>query len=131
MSKFAKRIQKYIIDDKSALVIGNAFGHLDDLSGIFKTIFVVSETEKKIRYRNVVYRESFDKINDIGEVSVILVDLDKVSWLEQMPTYWTRFSPIILIEGNELIDRTKSAYLYKYGYRCIDKLGFSHAWKKI
>ena len=131
MHKFSKRIKKYINNDISVLVIGEAFGHLKELSDIFKTVFVISSLEDKVKEKNIVYRENFDNINDIGEVPVILVDLDKVKELEMMPTYWTRFKPLVLIEGNEPIDRSKSAYLYKYGYRCIDQLGFSHVWKKL
>jgi hypothetical protein len=131
MNKWSKRIKKYVNDDSSILVIGQAFGILIGLSNIFKTVFVISYSDNKIKRKNIIYRENFNDINDIGSVSIIMVDLDKVKELEMMPTYWTRFHPLVLIEGNEPIDRSKSAYLYKYGYRCIDQLGFSHVWKKI
>jgi hypothetical protein len=131
MDKFSKRIKKYINDDSAVLVIGEAFGHLAELSKIFKTVFVILYLENKIKEKNIVYRENFDNINDIGKVSAILVDLSRIRDLESMPSYWTRFDPLVLIEGNEPIDRSRSSYLYKYGYRCIEQLGFSHVWKKI
>ncbi len=131
MSKFSKKIKKYLNDDYSVLIIGQGFGYLEDLSNIFKTIFLVNGTTSPIKSRNIVYRENFDNITDIGMVSAIMVDLNNVKDLELMSTYWTQCSPAVLIEGNEPIDRSKSDYLYKYGYRCVEQLGFCHVWKKI
>jgi hypothetical protein len=131
MSKFSKKIKKYLDNNHSVLVIGQGFGHLEDLINIFKTIFIVDNTENRTKFKNVIYRENFDNITDIGPVSAIIVDLNKVQYLELMPTYWTKYKSIVLIEGNEPIDRSKSTYLYKYGYRCVEQLGFCHAWKKI
>jgi lipopolysaccharide export LptBFGC system permease protein LptF len=131
MSKFSKKIKKYLNDDHSVLVIGQGFGYLEDLSNIFKTVVVVNSIENQIKSKNIVYRKNFDNIADIGLVSAIIIDLNKTQDLELIPTYWTRFSPVILIEGNEPIDRLKSSYLYKFGYRCIEQLGVCHVWKKI
>jgi len=130
MSKFAKKIKKYIGENKNVLVVGRAFGHLESLKDIFNTVFVVNNFEDRLKYKNFVYRENFDSIVDIGNVAVILVDIEQIKSLESMPTYWTKYKPIVLIEGNDPIDRTKSSYLYKYGYRCVEQLGFCHVWKR-
>lgn len=131
MNKFSKRILKVTDDKKSSLVIGHGFGFLSDIVETFDTVFIISPNTDKRKYRNVVYRENFNNLISIGAVSAVFVDLDKVDNFKMLLNYWTMFSPIIFVEGNEPIDRTKSSYLYKYGYRCIDKLGFCHLWKKI
>jgi peptide methionine sulfoxide reductase MsrA len=131
MSKLLKRIKKNISGNKSSLIIGNAFGRLEEISESFKTVFVVSNSSMEAKSKNIIYRENFDNITDIGEVSVILVDIDKLDQLELMSSYWTRYKPTVLIEGNEILTQLKNSYLYKYGYRCVDQIGYCHVWKNI
>jgi hypothetical protein len=131
MSKVLKRLRKHGIDNSSALVIGQAFGYLHELHNVFDTVFVISEIFDQPKFKNFIYRKDFENINDIGTISVILVDLESLDKLKLMSTYWPRYNPVILVEGNYPTDRPKFDYIYSWGYRCVDQLGFCHAWKKI
>jgi len=54
MSKFSKKIKKYLNDDYSVLIIGQGFGYLEDLSNIFKTVFVVNSIENQIKFKYII-----------------------------------------------------------------------------
>ena len=130
MSKFIKRLKKSIGTAENALVIGTAFGHLDDIKQHFNTVFVHND-KGMIRSRNIV---NIKNINDIGmskAIHIIFFDLSYISDIEKIAEILTRQKPYLAIEGNNVVERSRVEYLYKTGYRAIEKLGEFHLWKKI
>ena len=54
MAKFIKRLKKTIGTVENALVIGKAFGHLNEIPGHFNTVFVHNNSID-IKDKNIVY----------------------------------------------------------------------------
>lgn len=131
MSKFAKRITKLVKEPESALVLGTGFGQLEEIVKIFDTVFVVGPVPPEFRAKNLIYRQDFHEIGQIGNPTAILVDNIQLHNLNQCVSLWARARPFILIEGNELVDREKTKLLWNFHYRPIEQLGFFHAWKMI
>jgi hypothetical protein len=129
MNKFQKRLSKLSKNCESAVVIGHGFGHLDQIIKIFKTVFVIDSVAPTIKSKNLVYRENFDNLSQITEVSMIFFDLDKVYHLNAVSPIWHRNKAMVVIEGNEPIDRTISKSLYDSAYECTGLHGFFHAWE--
>jgi hypothetical protein len=129
MNKFQKRISKLSKNHETAVVIGHGFGYLDKLIEIFKTVFVISESAPTLKSRNLIYRENFDNLSQITEVSIILFDLSEVHRLLEVSPVWHRNKSIVVIEGNAPIDRSLSTSLYASSYECTGLHGFFHTWE--
>jgi len=129
MNKFQKRISKLSKNHETAVVIGHGFGYLDKITEIFKTVFVISEPAPVIKSKNLIYRENFDNLSQITEVSIILFDLSMVHRLEDTSPIWHRNKAVVVIEGNSPIDRTLSKSLYNSSYECTGLHGFFHTWE--
>ncbi len=129
MSKFSKRVKKLFDVHTSCIVVGQGFGFLPDILEVFETVFVISEQKPEIKHRKLVYRESIDNLTDLYEIQAVFFDLDQLDKLIYMPVVWTKNRPIVIIEGNDPIERTYSKPLYDHGFRCSELLGFFHIWK--
>jgi hypothetical protein len=130
MSKFAKRLRKLIKNPTNAVVLGQGFGQLPEIIDLFKTVFLFSWKAPATKSKNLVFRENFDDIEPLTEISVIFIDLDQLHHLEKLKPLWTKCHPLILIEGNTPIDRELSGPLYKAHFKCVDLQGIYHVWKQ-
>ena len=130
MDKFEKRLRKVSKSYNNALVLGNAFGHLEKLLKIYSTVFVINELPT-IKAKNLIYRENFDHLNSIIQVSAVFFDLNKLEYLKDLKDYWQRNDSVVIIEGNEPISREFSKPLYDSGWGCTDLQGFFHVWEKL
>jgi len=131
MSKFEKRLRKTTGATDNVLVVGRAFGYLEHLLSIYKTVFVVGENAPSVKAKNLVYRNNFDNLNNINDVGVIFFDLDSLKHLEDLKEFWSKHNASVLIEGNDPIERDFSKPLYDTGWGCTDLQGFYHVWKKL
>lgn len=131
MSKFIKRVQKCSQTTGNALVVGTAFGNLEEILKIYNTVFVVSPTPPSLRARNLVYRQEFNNLNQLTEINTIFLDLDTVDRLSELTMLWQGNKSVIIIEGDEVIGRDKSVPLYNTQWGCTSTQGFFHVWEKI
>jgi hypothetical protein len=131
MSKFRKRIQKAQGTMVNALVIGTGFRRLDELTDIFKTVFVISSTLPEIKRKNLIFREGHNSLDPLSEITSIFIDKNQIHTLENLVPVMLKHHPYIFIEGNEVIGREFSLPLYQNGFRAIEQQGFFHTWKKI
>ena len=129
MSKFQKRLSKLLKNCENAVVIGHGFGHLSEIIDMFKTVFVIGECMPAIKSKNLVYRENFDNLSQISEVRVIFFDLAEVGRLGEVSPIWHRTKAVVVIEGNDPIDRTLSASLYASSYECTGLYKTFHIWE--
>lgn len=129
MGKFEKRLSKSSKNVENALVIGSGFGKLEEILSVYKTVFVWAPTPPAIKAKNLVYRENFDHINQLTDISAIIFDINQLQFLDITVPVWKRYHSSILIEGNEPIGRDLSKTLYINNYRCVDQQGFYHVWK--
>ena len=131
MAKFAKRLRKLSGYTENALVVGKAFGNLDQLLEIYTNVFVVDEDQPSAKARNLIYKENFDDLNALIQVGAIFIDLDKIDKLEILEDFWQRHRSTIFVEGNDCILRHLSKPLFKTGWQCTSLQGIYHVWEKI
>lgn len=131
MAKLNKRLKKSNIDAINAVVIGTGFGRLGELLTSFKTIFYISEFPPIMKSRNLVYKNDFDEVGLLPNVTVIFFDRDQILKIPNMIPLMLYSWPSIVIEGNDVIEREYSKDLYKHGYRALEQHGMFHVWKKI
>jgi hypothetical protein len=131
MAKFAKRLRKLSGYTENALVVGKAFGYLDQLLEIYTNVFVVDDDPPSAKSRNLIYKENFDDLNVLTQVGAIFIDLDKIDKLDVLEDFWQRHRSTIFVEGNDCILRHLSKPLFKTGWQCTSLQGIYHVWEKI
>jgi hypothetical protein len=131
MNKFQKRLCKLDKNQVNAVVIGCAFGNLENILEIYATVFVIDKNFPTVKAKNLVYKEDFDNLNAITEVSAIFFDLNRLDQFEMVKDFWQRNSSKVIIEGDEPISREFSKPLYDTGWGCTSKQGLFHVWEKL
>ena len=131
MAKFAKRLRKLSGYTENALVVGKAFGYLDQLLEIYTNVFVVDDDPPSAKARNLIYKENFDDLNVLTQVGAIFIDLDKIDKLDILEDFWQRHRSTIFVEGNDCILRHLSKPLFKTGWQCTSLQGIYHVWEQI
>ena len=130
MNKFKKRLTKIIGNTRNAVVLGHGFGQLPSILETFNTVFIFSWDYPNLKAKNLVFRENFNDLNPLHDVSAIFIDLDQIQHLETMSQLWHKNKCTVLIEGNDPIGRTLSGPLYRDHFRCTDQQGIYHIWKQ-
>jgi hypothetical protein len=102
---------------------------MSDILETYKTVFLFADHHPGFKVRNLVYRENFDDIAPLCDITAIILDRDKVYNVANLRPVWSRSRPVIFVEGDEIIDRTTSRVLWDGGYRPVEQHGFCHIWK--
>jgi hypothetical protein len=131
MNKLQKKLHKLDKNQANAVVIGDAFGNLETILEIYNTVFVIDKNSPTLKAKNLVYRENFDNLNSITEVSAIFFDLNRLDQFEMLKDFWQRNKSKVIIEGDEPIGREFSKPLYDTGWGCTSKQGLFHVWEKL
>ena len=130
MTKFQKRLSKLTKNKTSALVIGTAFGQLTQLLDLYSTIFIVNENATELKAKNLIYRQSIERLDNIVNVGAVFFDIIHISKLESLQTFWKKNNSLIFIEGGDALPRELSKPLYDSGWRCTSLQGIFHVWEK-
>ena len=131
MNKIKKRLSKLSKNTNSVLVIGTAFGQLEQLLDLYSTIFVVNEDSTELKAKNLIYRQSIERLDNIVNVGAVFFDIKHISKLESLQTFWKKNDSLIFIEGGDPLPRELSKPLYDSGWRCTSLQGVFHVWQKI
>jgi|LauGreDrversion4_2_1035121.scaffolds.fasta_scaffold110501_2 hypothetical protein len=131
MSKFYKRIKKTcgVKDLKNVLVVGSAFGNLDDLLETFTTVFVLLPFDSTIKRRNLVYRQGLDNIEAMVDIDAIFIERRSIKVIKPLYPIWQRWKPTLFIEGEEIISKEDTKPLTLSSYRLIDTQKGLQVWK--
>lgn len=129
MNKFQKRVSKILNNTNNCVVFGQGFGYLPMILEIFNSVFIIDDVRPELKARNLIYRENFDKAEQLSEIDAIFIDLSNAHRLEEVMPYWTRWHAKVLVEGNEPIGRDLSGPLYKTYYQCTSLQGAFHVWE--
>lgn len=131
MAKIIKRINKSVEEKRNCIVIGDAFGHLSNISEMFFSIFVILNQSPRIKAKNIIYRETLDDLHMLPEVTCVFLDLKHITKLDFLENLMIKIRPIFLIEGNEVIGREFTKKFYQLGYRAVEQQGYFHIWRKM
>ncbi len=129
MSKFAKRLKKLNKKARNVLVVGNAWGNIQELSESYNTIFLVDDQQRKVRGRNIVYRENFDNIHLLYDVDIILIDIDHQNHISELYQLFKRWDSLIIIQGPELISKENQNFLKSHNYQIVEIHKTYYQWK--
>lgn len=129
MNKFEKRLKKISKNIENCLVVGQGFGHLEELTEIYNTVFVINRTRPELRAKNLVFRDNFDDTSYMSNISSVFFDLDSISKLETSSPVWLKCKSLVIIEGDAPIERHLSGPLYQAGWECTGVQGFFHVWE--
>jgi hypothetical protein len=129
MTKFQKRLHKLSRNHAHALVLGSAFGMIDQVLEIYDTVFVVSADRPSVKAKNLVYKETFVKLDHIQNIASIFVDYNELSNLDKVEALWKNHNSILFIEGGIRIDNVTAKPLYDSGWACTSLQGIFHVWE--
>jgi hypothetical protein len=129
MTKFSKRIRKIDRKARNLLVVGTAFGNLEELLDSFDTVFVVGSSPPTIKKRNLVYRENYDNIQSLTDIDIILVDFDHGNFIPELTQVWRRTNPSIVVQGPDLISKDIQKILKSDHYNIVDVAKGYYLWK--
>ncbi len=130
MNKIKKRLSKLSKNAGNALVIGTAFGQLEQLLDLYSTIFVVNEDGTELKAKNLIYRQNIERLDNITNVGAVFFDIKHISKLESLQTFWKKNNSLIFIEGGDPLPRNLSKPLYDSGWGCTSLQGAFHVWEK-
>jgi hypothetical protein len=129
MNKFKKRLHKLSRDRDHALVLGSAFGILEQVVEIYDTVFVVSTVQPAFKAKNLVYKETFVKLDHIQNIASIFIDYNELCNLDKVEALWKKHNSKIFVEGGVRIDNVVAKPLYDSGWACTSLQGIFHVWE--
>ena len=112
-----------------ALVLGSAFGILDQILEIYDTVFVVSASQPVIKAKNLVYKENFVKLDHLQDMSSIFVDINQLDHLDKVEVIWRKHNAKLFVEGGVRVENDKVKILYDSGWACTSLQGLFHVWE--
>ena len=129
MTKHVKRIRKHVKHLKNALVLGSAFGLLEEYLEGFDTIFVVTDKEDRIRNKKIVYRENTETLGQLTDIDFIFVDINYYSEIKNLSQTLRKFKPILLTEGSAFTEKAIQKFLNSEQYHAVDVTKQYMIWK--
>jgi len=129
MSKFAKRIKKLNKKCRNILVVGNAWGNLQELSENFSSVFLIDDQKRVLRAKNIIFRENYSNLNYINDIDIILIDRDHEMHLAELFPVFKRWNSFVLFEGPELISKENQKFLKSHHYQIVDIQKRYYVWK--
>jgi hypothetical protein len=129
MTKFQKRLLKFLETPENSIILGQGFGEIEDLAHIFQSIFLISELPPEKKFKNLIYRENYENLSQLFNISVVFVAVRDVKKIDNIVSILNRWRPIVIVEGNDLIGRDLSKTLYDNGYLADSQHGNFHVWK--
>jgi hypothetical protein len=78
MTKFQKRLSKLTKNNTNALVIGTAFGQISEILSMYSTVFVVNENMLELKAKNLIYRQTIDRLSHLVNVGIVFLDIKHI-----------------------------------------------------
>lgn len=116
MSKLIKSLQKIKKKIGNCIVLGNAWGNLDDLVNNFDSVFIISLDEERLKSKNIVYRDNFNDPTLFSNINFVFINLNLLDEFEKLKPAVLLFKPSILIGYGDYLDTKRSKYFNSIGY---------------
>lgn len=130
MNKFQKRLTKVSKHMQNCLVVGKGFDYLPDLTEIYDTVFVIDNRRPEFKSKNLVFRNNFDDMSYMNEISAIFFDIASIEHLNKLINLWTKCNSLIIVEGDDPLERHLTGSLYQSGWKCTSTQGIFHVWER-
>jgi hypothetical protein len=129
MSKQTKRINKIKKNPKNALVVGSAFGELNQYVDVFSTTFVWQSSGDKLRRKTVVYRDTVESLNQLAEIDFIFIDKDHFAEIKNLHSVWRKSKSVILTQGTTFTEKALQKFLNSEHYYAVEVTKQYMIWK--
>ena len=129
MSKFTKKISKVHKELKDILVVGSAFGNIEELLDSCSTVFISHPKDENLRRKNLIYRESLDSIQLLHNIDFIIIDQDLINVIPTLERVWKKWSSALVIEGGTDTSMPYNKFLKLHSYQIVDIQKHYHVWK--
>lgn len=129
MAKFSKKLSKIKKHLANCIVLGEGFGHLEDILESFGTVFILGATSLTIRQRNIIYVADVDYVSSLSDIDMVFVDLNRTQDMRFLAPAITRWKPIIFIEGPEIISNEQSESIKSLNYEVVELEKHYQVWK--
>ena len=120
MGKFANRLRKTKKHAEHCLVLGNAFGNLEEILLFFSAVFVINEISSKIRTKKIIYKENFKETYGLPNIDFVFIDFDQLDRLSDVQDILVKFRPLIYIGHGEFLDKKYGSFLGKLGFEIVE-----------
>lgn len=127
MASLSKKIRKTIKFPKNAIILGNWFNSIDELSDVFSTLFIVNEAQP-VRKKNIIYRQEIESLTSLPDIDFIFIDRNFFDKIKVLQPIWRKYTPWILSEGVEL-DKTMQKFLINEKYQIVEISKNYFVWK--
>ena len=128
MTSLIKRISKDSKNLNCCIVVGNAFGNLEDVSNTFNTVFILSNDMKDFKKKNIVYRNSFDNIHEIPYIDAVFFDADQLESIPKLETVLRKNRLIIYVGSKDLPSLYYFRFLESCKYEVTEIQKHYHKW---
>ena len=129
MGKFSKRLNKINKNFRNILVVGSAFGNLEELLNDVATVFILYPKDESLRRKNLIYRETIESTFTIPEVDFVIIDKNLIHVIPTLLPLWRACYPFIMIEGDIKNSEEHYKFLKSNCYKIIDIHKHYHLWK--
>jgi hypothetical protein len=129
MTKFIKKITKNVKDTHCCVVLGRGYGHFDELTEIFNTVFVLSNGVDEIRKKNIVYRTDFSDTDPLPYIGAVFVDEDQFDNLGTIDSIIRKHKLLIYVGTREFIPTEYAKFFNKRNYEVVEIFKDSQLWK--
>jgi hypothetical protein len=129
MPKYSKRIRKLIKNPKNALVLGTACGLLEHIVGEFLTIFVITNSDIRIRHKSIVYKRGTENLSTISDIDMIFIDENYYDEIKNLHNVWRKTKPVIILQGSKFSDKKILKLLNSENYYPVEQTDLYLIWK--
>ena len=130
MDKLAKKIRKALPKNGNLLVIGRGMGVLKNLLTFYDSVFVIDSEHPNVYSKNLIYKNFNCEISYLYAVNCIVIDRNKVEYLDKILPIIVKSRPPVIIEGEDPIPRTQSKIFFKNHYNHVSQHEKFHIWRK-
>jgi hypothetical protein len=128
MTKLSKKIRKENKHARNAIVLGTAFGNLEDISLSFSTIFVFP-SENNFKKRNIIYVENIESLLIFSDIDAIFVDVSFVDSVTSLISVWRRDHSTFFFEGSDALHEDIRNALRTDRYTCKEIAKHYQVWR--
>lgn len=126
--KFKNNILKKKIYE-NALIIGSGLGYTESLLACCKSVFIIPDEGFDLRRKNLIVKETFDKIEDLPGITFIFMDWHQHVNIKKFEKLLLRQKPVLIVGGTEMIPLETLKWMTSHHYSVVEIEKKYHRWE--
>jgi hypothetical protein len=120
MDTFEKVMLRGNKNQRTCIIAGSGLGYIDQLIASMNTVFLLDCASRRYRAKNVIYRSSFEGIDTVPDVDLVLLDHDQYRNLKWLRPILLEYKPPVFIQGQALWPIEHYKYFRSFGYGLVE-----------